>query len=331
MRIGVWSLAHVHAPAYLSILSQRNDIEWLGITDKDAARGEAAAAKAGIPFEPDPAQLLAKVDAVVITSANADHRDMAIRAAQAGVHALVEKPIATTAADAEDMIQAFGSRGLVLATAFPCPFSPAFVDLLSTVRAGTLGKILGIKATNRGTMPGGFFIDLEKSGGGAVIDHTVHVADLVRRLTQSEVVAVQAEIGHGLFHENWDDSGLLMLDMADGSFASLDTSWSRPKSFPTWGDVTLKVIGEQGNATVDLFAQHVTIYPGESKPARWASWGSDMDALMISDFLSCVAQGTRPMSTGEDGLRALEVTLTAYASAESGQSVAMSEIGRDSD
>jgi len=328
MRIGVWSLAHVHAPSYLSVLKQRTDVEWLGISDEDAARGQAVAAQEGTAFEPDPAQMLAKVDAVVITSANADHHDMAMRAAQAGVHALVEKPIATTIADAEDMIQAFDSRGLVLATAFPCPYSPAFVELLHTVRAGSLGKVLAIKATNRGTMPGGFFIDLGKSGGGAVIDHTVHVVDLIRRLTESEVVTVQAEIGHGLYHEIWDDSGLLTLDLADGAFASLDVSWSRPKSYPTWGDVTLKVIGEKGNATIDLFAQHVTVYPSSDSPAHWAPWASDLDALMISDFISCVAQGTRPMSTGEDGLRALKVALAAYASAERGQAVDLTEMDR---
>ncbi|MCD6519251.1 MAG: Gfo/Idh/MocA family oxidoreductase [Anaerolineae bacterium] len=329
MRVGVWSFAHLHAYGYvraLRALRVRGGIDWLGITDEDPERGARVARELDLPFVEDPANLLDRVDAVVITSANADHHDMALQAARAGVHALVEKPIATTVADAQEMIDAFDRAGLILGTAFPCPFSPAFEELRQLVRSGELGRVLALRTTNRGSMPGGFFIQLERSGGGAVIDHTVHVADLLRRLTGAEYVRVYAEIGHGLFHQEWDDSGFLTMDLSNGSFATLDCSWSRPKSFPTWGDVTLRVIGEKGNAYADLFGQHIHYYPAKPEPPSWQPWGSNLDELMIEDFLQAVREKRPPRSTGIDGLRALEVALAAYASARQSRAVEIAEL-----
>ena len=326
MRIGIWSFAHPHALSYLSALQSRNDQELVGITDDDPARGRRLAQERGVRYLDSAEELLAQAEAVIIASANADHARMAIQAAEAGVHALVEKPLAAALADARAMIQAFARRDLVLATAFPCPFSPAFVDLDRLVRARGLGRILALKTTNRGSMPGGFFIQLERSGGGAVIDHTVHVADLLRRLMGASPTTVHAEIGHGLFHQDWDDSGLLTLDFEDGAFATLDCSWSRPMSYPTWGDVTLKVVGERGNASADLFGQRVEHYPGGPSVPRWQSWGTDLDALMIDDFCAAVRDGRAPRSTGEDGLAALKVALGAYRSAELARPVALGEL-----
>ncbi len=327
MRIGVWSLSHMHAHSYLACLAARTDIAWLGVLDEEQPERARRAAEAhGGQWVRSSAELLAQADAVIITSANADHARMALQAAQAGVHALVEKPLATARADALAMIEAFEARGLILATAFPCPFSPAFCALQEQVASGALGQVLALRTTNRGSMPGGFFIQLARSGGGAVMDHSVHVADLLRRITASDPVRVQAEIGHGLFHQTWDDSGLLVLDMASGAVATLDTSWSRPKSYPTWGDVTLQVIGTEGSAYADLFGQQVTLYPGEASPPRWVSWGSDLDDLMIADWIAAVREGRPPRSTGRDGLKALEVALAAYASARTGQPVEIASL-----
>lgn len=327
MRIGVWSLAHGHAFGYLESLVARDDLAWVGLVDEEQpTRAREVAEQRGVHWVQSADELLSQVDAVVITSANADHHAMALRAAAAGVHALVEKPLATTVADGLAMIHAFESRGLALGTAFPCPFSPVFCALQERAAAGELGQILALQTTNRGSMPGGFFIELERSGGGAVIDHTVHVADLLRRLTASDPVRVYAEIGHGLYHQPWDDSGLLSIDMASGAVATLDTSWSRPKSYPTWGDVTIQVIGTAGNAYADLFCEHVTSYPGAASPARWVSWGANLDALMVDDFIGAVREGRPPRSTGWDGLIALQVALAAYASARQGQPVEIASL-----
>ena len=326
MRVGLWSLTHLHALSYIPVLCDRPDVEFVGIADEEPERGRRIAQDHGVPFFASADELLARVEAIVITSANVDHCSMALRAAEVRVAALVEKPIATTLSDARAMVRAFESAGVILATAFPCPFSPAFEELVRVVRAGELGRVLAIKATNRGVMPGGFFTQLERSGGGAVMDHTVHVADLLRRLTGCEATQVYAEVGHGLYHQDGDDSGLLTIDLSDGSFATLDCSWSRPKSYPTWGDVTLHVVGERGNAMADLFSQHLHLYPADGSKSSWRGWGSSLDALMINDFITAVRESRPPCSSGVDGLKALEVTLAAYQSAKTAQAVRIEEL-----
>ncbi|NLG49900.1 MAG: Gfo/Idh/MocA family oxidoreductase [Chloroflexi bacterium] len=325
MRIGLISFDHLHALSYLAALRAIPHVELVGVADQDPERGARIARERGVAFIESLDELLDRADAVIITSANADHCAMALRAADAGVAALVEKPIATTLQDAQAMLDAFERNNIVLGTAFPCPFSPAFESLQQAVRSGELGNLLAARTTNRGKMPGGFFIQLERSGGGAVIDHTVHVADLLRRITASEAVQVYAEIGHGLYHQEWDDSGLLTIEFANGCFATLDCSWSRPASYPTWGDVTLHVVGEKGNASADLFGQHVHLYPADGIP-EWRAWGSNLDTLMIADFCQAVAERRPPRSTGDDGLRALEIVLAAYQSAKEKRPVRMEEI-----
>lgn len=168
----------MHSRSYLRALRARDDVhEVLLLDESRPALASEVGSQLGIETVMTAAELLDCVDAVIITSANADHRRMTIEAAQAGVHVLAEKPLATSVADAEAMI-AGCNAGVILATAFPCPFSPAFRALCERYSQGELGRLLAIRATNRGSMPGGFFIELDRSGGGAVIDHTVHVADL---------------------------------------------------------------------------------------------------------------------------------------------------------
>src|SRR5438094_400261 len=109
---------------------------------------------------------------------------------------------------------------------------------LMAIADGAIGEVLAVKGTNHGSLPPGWLTDPALAGGGAVMDHTVHVADLLRWILEREFVSVYAEIDT-LLHPGLpvDDCGTLLLEMEGGVFASLDPSWSRPRTFPTWGDV----------------------------------------------------------------------------------------------
>jgi UDP-N-acetylglucosamine 3-dehydrogenase len=320
IRVGIASFAHLHADAYAAALGDAQGATLVGVWDAEPARGRDRAERYGAAWQPDFQALLDAVDAVVICSENVHHRDLALAAAGAGKHVLCEKPLATTLADARAMIAACADAGVTLQTAFPCPFSPAFARLVELVRGDAVGELLALCCTNRGRMPGGWFVDPALSGGGAVMDHTVHVADLLRRLLASEVVRVYAEAGQRLHHLGVDDSGLLTLDFADGRFATLDTSWSRPASFPTWGDVTIRAVGTRGTLAMDMFRQSLDRYAdGHAQ----IGFGADLDRAMLQSFVDAVAGRGPVRATGEDGLRALEVALAAYRSIELGRPVAL--------
>jgi len=322
LKIGILSFAHMHAHSYAHELRRREDVEIAGIWDSDGSRGQEMADNFGTTYYELPADLLATgLDGVIVASENIFHRSLVEESAAAGVKAILcEKPLAPTVADAEAMVRACADAGVKLATAFPCRHAPAFKRLRDQVQSGALGEILAIRGTNRGSNPGGWFVDTQLSGGGAIMDHTVHVADLIWQLLGKEAVDVYAESGNGFYHQDWDDTGFLTIGYGNGVFATLDTSWSRPKSYPTWGDVTLQVIGRKGVIDLDLFGQSLEHYSSEPYRTSWNYWGSSMDGGLVAEFVKlCKGETSTEIATGEDGLRAVAIVAAAYASVKQGR------------
>jgi len=148
------------------------------------------------------------------------------------------------------------------------------------------------------------------------------VADLLRWIWQQEFSEVYAEAATRHYDIAIDDCGLLLITLESGIIVSLDPSWSRPNnSFPTWGDVTIEVVAERGWARLDAFRQQLAVYSNSANRTQWIGWGSDMDLGLMRDFVAMIAEGREPSITGRDGLKALEVALAAYQSAERGEPV----------
>jgi UDP-N-acetylglucosamine 3-dehydrogenase len=321
VRVGLVSFAHVHSPAYAGVLRDLATADFVGITDEDTSRGAGAAEQYGVRFFDSAASLFEVVEAVVICSENKHHARDVIPALQGGVHVLCEKPISTTIEDARAMIQASETSGSELRTAFPVRYLPAIARARELVREGALGRVLALNGTNHGQNPGGWFLDPELAGGGAVMDHTVHLADVLRWMLDVEVKRVYAEVDSFFGTEGTDDAAILTLELeggsfADGAFATIDPSWSRGEGYPTWGDVTLRIAGTSGVLDVDPFAQPLKTFDHETRTPSWSYTGEDMNALMLADFLRGVADGVPAGASGLDGLRTLEVVLAAYRSGE---------------
>jgi predicted dehydrogenase len=329
LRIGMLSFAHGHANSYATALTRLPHVEIAGIYDADAARGQAAATRFATTYFAEPEPLLAlSQDGVIVCAENALHAPLVELAADHVPNILCEKPIATTHAAAAAMLAHCRHTGTRLQIAFPVRFSPPIIHLKQLLHSGDLGQVYAVKCTNHGSMPGGWFADPQLAGGGAVMDHTVHVADLLRWFWATEFVEVYAEIGRNLLHPGLeiDDVGFLSFALANGVYGTLDTSWSRPPSYPTWGDVTLEIVAEQGTVTVDAFSQHLAVSAAQWDKTRWVAWGSDMDAALITDFVEMIRTTRPPSISGEDGLAALDVALAAYASAAHGQPVTLHSI-----
>lgn len=325
MKIGIISFAHMHAYSYAQCIKRDPDAILAGIADENEERGRWNAKEFGTDWVADYRDLLKRdIDAVIICSENARHVELAVAAANAGKHILCEKPIATTVEEGRAMIEAAETNGVKLMLAFPCRFHPVAQRMKQQVAEGVFGEIVAINGTNRGSMPGGWFIEQRHSGGGAVMDHTVHVLDVMRWIMPgSEVKEVYAEVDT-LFHDiPIDDSGLLTFEFDNGVIAFLDPSWSRCKSFPVWGDVTFEIIGTKGSSRVDLYAQAVTLHSDDTMKTTHEGWGTDADQELIHAFVSCVVDDTPPPVTGWDGLRAMEVALSAYQSAQRKQPVTL--------
>ncbi|MBC8101980.1 MAG: Gfo/Idh/MocA family oxidoreductase [Cytophagales bacterium] len=321
--IGILSVAHLHADSYAAQLHALPNARLVGIWDSDATRRTTKAAQYDCDGFDDLGALLDRCEAVVVCAENVHHRALTEAAARAGKPVLCEKPLATTPEDARAMVDFCDAAGVPLMTAFPCRFAPAFGSLLAAVQNGDLGEILAVRGTNHGKCPGGWFVDRTLSGGGTVMDHTVHVTDLLRVLLGSEVQSVYCEADNRLLHGDFDDTGFLALNFESGIFGTLDASWSRPASFPTWGDVTLGVTGTKGVLEMNLFAQESVLYSDKTGGVTYQGWGSDIDYGMVAAFVEAVESGSPVPITGIDGLRAVEVVEAAYASAKTNQPAAV--------
>jgi predicted dehydrogenase len=322
MKIGIISFAHMHAFGYAQAIQKQNGVELVGIFDEDEARGKKMAQQFEMSYYSDYEKLLEDVSAVVVTSENVKHREHVIAAANANVHVLCEKPLATKKEDAKEMIAVCKEKGVMLQTAFPVRFNSSVERAKQMIDNGQLGRILAIKGTNRGTNPGGWFLDVSQSGGGAVIDHTVHVVDLMRWFMKAEVREVFAEVDNRFLDETIDDCGILTFEFDNGVFATLDCSWSRNKTYPTWGDVTLEIVGTEGTLSIDAFAQKLNVYDNKDG-VKWDFYGDDMDEGLIKDFIDAVRTKREPSITGIDGLRAIEVAFAAYESSKTNKSVSV--------
>ena len=321
VRVGLVSFAHVHSPAYAGVLGDLAAADFVGITDEDRDRGAEAAEQYGVRFFDSAASLFGEVDAIVVCSENKYHARDVIPALTGGVHVLCEKPISTTVEDAKAMIQASETSGSQLRTAFPVRYLPSVARARELVRGGALGRVLALNGTNHGQNPGGWFLDPELAGGGAVMDHTVHLADVLRWMLDVEVKSVYAEVDSFFGAQGTDDAAILTLELeggsfADGAFATIDPSWSRGDGYPTWGDVTLRIAGTSGVLDVDPFAQPLKTFDHGTRTPSWSYMGEDMNALMLADFLRGVEESVPAGASGLDGLRTLEVVLAAYRSGE---------------
>jgi predicted dehydrogenase len=323
--MGLISFAHIHALSYADCLKRNPDVEFVAFFDDDGKRADEMSRKYGVPACGTLEALFAKkIDAVVVASPNAEHLKHVKAAADANVHVLCEKPIAVSLAEAREAIRYCEKKKVKLQAAFPCRYFPGARSIKELVDEGRIGKVIAASCSNRGKNPGGWFVDKAVAGGGAVIDHTVHVVDLLRWILDDEVKNVYAETGTFFSRLDVEDGGLLFMEFKSGIFASLDTSWSHPtKAYPIWGDLNIRLIGTAGTIDFVGFNQKMEIYRNESDASEWNYFGEDIDYWMIDDFASAVEKDTPVWTTGRDGAKALEVALAAYKSTKNHRVVSL--------
>ena len=326
VRIGILSAEHVHAPSYISLLAAMPGAHLVGVWDDDPQRAISAAEPVSTRVFDDVDDLLERVDGVVIASANSRHRRLVEIAAAAGVHVLCEKPLATTVGDARAIVDTCAGAGVRLMTAFPSRWNPAARALESAVRTGALGTPVFLEGVNTGTMPdvhAPWFVDPALAGGGAVTDHVVHLADLYRWILRSEAVEVYA-VANRILQERFarvETGGFVSMRFANGVSATIDCSWSKPRSYPTWGGLSVQAIGTGGAFGIDAFRQRLAVYGTREAGISWPAWGPNADAGMLAEFLSAVREDREPTVTGLDGLRAVQIVDAAYRSIAAGAPV----------
>jgi predicted dehydrogenase len=198
LRWGVLSTADIGRSKVIPAIQRANRCRVVAIASRDGARARAVADELDIAraYDSYDALLAAdEVDAVYIPLPNHLHPEWAIRAAAAGKHVLCEKPLATTAADAERMIAAADDAGVVLMEAFMYRLHPSWVAVRDVVASGRLGRLTAVQSwfSYYNDDPGNIR-NIRTAGGGALYDIGCYNISLSRLIFGAEPVRVQASV-----------------------------------------------------------------------------------------------------------------------------------------
>lgn len=333
VKIGIHSFAHVHAASYATLLHGFPDVEVLCV-DPDAdpddpERSVAFAQQLGVPFAASMEEFHAwGPDAVVVCDENVKHRAVVEELAGHGYHILCEKPLATTRADAEAMVAAAEANGVKLMVAYPVRFAPEFTQLRDAYAAGTLGETIAVFGTNNGQIPvdaRAWFADPELAGGGALVDHTVHVLDLIQGLYDlrpTKVRAVSNQILHrGRKNVHVETGGIVTVTYDGGLTATIDCSWSQPDHAPIWGGLTLELVTTEGTVEIAPFEPIVHGMTNRGATTMELAPGANSDAIMLRHFIDNLGEVEAPVPGAVSGVRGAAVVEAALQSARSGGSV----------
>lgn len=302
-----------------------------------ASAEEAAAEAGGGEVVDDWRELLGRddIDAVSVCTPNASHSEIAVAAAGAGKHVLVEKPISATLQEADLLLAAARRGGVVVMPAHNMRFMAVFVAMRESVERGEVGEVRTFRCAWGHTGPehwapeASWFRDRALAGGGALIDLGVHAIDTLRAVLGAEPVQVSALVsGGGPPGEGNDveDAAELIIGFAGGAIGTLQASWA----LASGSDHQLTIQGTKGTLHLDGRTPPTLVTPGAG-----ASPLSMPDAApsVFDSFVQAIEQASPPGVTVEDGRAAVAVVEAAYRSAASGRietvaSVAPSERGR---
>jgi myo-inositol 2-dehydrogenase / D-chiro-inositol 1-dehydrogenase len=337
IRIGILSFAHYHANFWAQALLKSADAELAGIWDDDPQRGKKAAEQYSVPFYSDLSQLLQKSDGVGITSETSRHADLVEEAARAGVHILLEKPMAAGMEQCARIYQAVKSAGILFMQNFPKRYDPVNHELVRMVRSGELGKLhlVRIRHGNYHLLELGesasamWYGKPELSGGGALIDEGVHAADLLLWLL-GEPTLVSALTSNRTLGLPLEDTALAIFAYPSGVLAEIATSNTLVAA-----EESVEVYGTEGSAIisgVDLASRDLSRPPylkyyriGSSRESWQASpvvprfQQGEFHHQGPLHFIECLAGRAEPIVSLEDGWKSLAMIEAAYQAARTGQ------------
>lgn len=321
MKIGILGSAHLHVHSYIKSLKDEN-IEITGIYDRQEKQAEEVANQYNLPYFLTVKSLLeTDCDTILICSENVFHKELAIEAMRNKKHVIVEKPMALTVSDGNEMIRVANEQKVKLMVAHPVRFSKVAEDMKKIIEKKELGRLMGINASNHGKNPGSWFIEPSLSGGGALIDHTVHICDLVFYffgLEPKRVMAYKEKSDESLSVE---DIGLMTVEFQDNIFMNLDTSWNRPTIYPVWGDAVMEMIFEDGFLVMDGFGRKMKVFSDRTQKVENFYYENDMDSNMLRAMVEAIDNDLPEPVSSEAGLYTVKITEAAFKSATEGRKI----------
>jgi UDP-N-acetylglucosamine 3-dehydrogenase len=318
--VGAGFMGGVHLNAYAGI----PDVEVVGVAD---ARVEAAVAGAEMtgarPYASYEELVAAEdVEVVDVCLPTALHRDLALRAAGEGRHVILEKPIARTMEDAQQILDAFPADSPRLFVGHVVRFFPEYVGIKKKIDAGDLGKVGVVRTSRRSPFLLGWndwYADWRVSGG-VLLDLVIHDFDYLRwALGEVERVYARGMLGR---EYNRLDYVLATLCFESGAIAHVEGHWGYPGPF----NYAIEVAGSAALLTVDSTEPaSLQLIGGVPDEVPDLAAGKSPYEKELEHFIHCIATGEEPIVQAKDAREALRIGLAATESVLTGAPVTLGD------
>src|SRR3989338_457021 len=313
--IGVGSMGMNHARVYADL----DRVQLVAVADSNAEAVQKVARKCNAKAYTDFTQLLddEAIDAVSIAVPTSMHKQVAMAALQKGKHVLLEKPIALTEEEAQEIIDCSKKNKVKLMIGHIERFNPAIRELKQRLHRGDLGQIYKIDVQRIGPFP------IRITDVGVITDLSVHDLDILSYLFGQEPVRMYAETQQRL-HPHHEDSVTALISYRNNALAVLNINYLSPTKTRQ-----LKVFGKKGMFEVNYLTQELYFY--ENKAFSSDDWQSVSEGDMtlinlpkkeplqteIEEFIQCITQNSEPPVSGEQGLQILKLANLLSESAQS--------------
>jgi predicted dehydrogenase len=333
--VGSQFISSIHAEALKSV----SDAEIIAVMSPTPGNAKELAAKHGIPnhfSDLDDLLAMEEIDMVVIGAPNNVHCEIALKAAKAGKHMVVEKPLCMNLTEADIMIDACKKANVKLMYAEELCFTPKYVRLKALLDEGALGRPVLFKQSEKHDGPhADHFWDVERSGGGVTMDMGCHAIEFFRWLNgRKPIKSVYAQMSTSVHKDKTigDDNSIIILEFENDVIAMAEESWTKLGGM----DDRAEIHGSEGVAYADVLqGNSIQTYSKKGvgyaveKAGNTVGWSFTMYEEIwnygfpqeFAHFVDCVKNDKKPAVTGEDGRAVLEVIFAAYESAGTNRKV----------
>ncbi|MDO4888209.1 MAG: Gfo/Idh/MocA family oxidoreductase [Actinomycetaceae bacterium] len=322
--IGAGRAGLIHARAFAWRVA---NAQLVALSDPSPQARASAQKEFGVPVFPTHTELLdSGVDAVVVVTPTKFHRDIVCEAAAAGKHVLCEKPMAMDASECEDMIAATDAAGVKLQIGFMRRFDAGHRRAKAALEAGQIGEVVSVTTLTHGpSIPHPWMYDLSASNG-PLAEVSSHDIDMLRWLTGSEVVELQAFGGNYRSADalaefpDFYDTFLLNARFASGALGHINGAQGVRYGY----DSRVEIHGTHGRIDIGgLAADRVVVHKAEGTSEQsivdsWRTLYRDAYVAEDSAFATAIADDSQPLVTGRDGLAAVRIVNAGNAAIASG-------------
>lgn len=334
--LGTGFITDIHMESYHRFVP---GAEVVAVYGRSAEKAKAFAVKYRIPQWYNDVDALIRdsgCDVVDICLPNYLHAEATLKAAAAGKHIIIEKPLSVTLEEADAMIAACRNAGVKLMYAEELCFAPKYERVRQLVKEGAIGEIYMLKQSEKHSGPhSDWFYDINLAGGGVLMDMGCHAIGWFRwMLNNAKAVSVYASMNTVLHkgRTKGEDNSVVIIEFENGVTAVAEDSWAKHGGM----DDRSEVHGTGGVVYADLFMGNSAIAYSKNgygyameKADTTVGWSFTVFEEVFNQgyphelrhFIDCVQHDRQPLVTGEDGRAVLEIIYAAYASAGQGRKI----------